>query len=433
MFTYLTAGESHGKTLTAIIKKIPSGLPLTQEMIDVELARRQCGYGRGGRMKIEQDRVEITSGVRYGKTLGSPLTLQITNRDWINWTKVMSIEPLDEVVLVGDAEQSMDVEFAGSVEKHATATAGIFGKMEVQPRPGHADLTGAIKYRTKDMRDILERASARETAARTAVGAVCREFLRHFGVEIWSHVIQIGKVIGPDWYELALVEDKDNYPPPRVPIRHYFAEVEKSPVRCGDERIAQRMMHQIDSCREEGDSLGGVFEIAVTGVPVGLGSYIQWDERLDGKLAQALTSIQAIKGVEFGIGFDLAGRLGSQAHDEIFYQRYMDEGGEFYRSTNYAGGLEGGMTNGESLVLRAVMKPIPTLTNPLHTVDVLTKEETFASKERSDVCAVPAASVVGEAAVAIVLAQAMASKFGGDNLTEMQDNFRRYLDYVRNY
>lgn len=416
MFTYLTAGESHGKMLTAIIKKLPAGLPLSEAAINNELARRQCGYGRGGRMKIEQDRVGITSGVRHGLTLGSPVTLIIKNRDWENWEKAMSIEPL-------------------SYSEKEDGDSRAIIRSESNPRPGHADLAGAIKYRTWDVRNILERASARETAARTAVGAVCRQFLREFGIDVHSHVVQIGSVKAPTWYEL---------PVGHIPaqLAQFMAQVESSPVRCGTPEREAEMIQLIDQWRANGDSLGGIFELIVAGLPIGLGSHVQWDERLDGQLAQALMSIQAIKGVEVGAGFEGAGWPGSRAHDEIYYRG--EAGGTnsgvdaprsslFYRPTNYAGGLEGGMTNGEALIIRAAMKPIPTLANPLHSVDLLTRAETLASKERSDVCAVPAASIVGEAAVAIVLAQAFAAKFGGDSLSEMRANYEQYQNYVRDY
>ncbi|AZR74180.1 chorismate synthase [Anoxybacter fermentans] len=405
MFTYLTAGESHGKMLTAIIKKVPSGLSLTAEMINKELARRQRGYGRGGRMKIEKDRVQITSGVRHGLTLGSPISLIIKNKDWENWQDVMAVEPLAD-------------------EEHQIEPM-------TNPRPGHADLPGAIKYNTRDLRNILERASARETAIRTAVGAVCRQFLRQFGIEIFSHVVQIGDIKAPTWGELTDKKGEivvtDN-----KAIKNFFAQVEKSALRCGNPAIEEKMIHLIDTWRDAGDSVGGVFEIVVTGLPVGLGSYVQWDERLDGKLAQALISIQGIKGVEFGLGFSGAGMPGSKVHDQIYYQA-SSNGGKFYRTTNRAGGLEGGMTNGEPLIIRAAMKPIPTLMNPLHSVDILTKREIFASKERADVCAVPAASVVGEGVVAIVLAQVFAAKFGGDSMAEIRHNYKQYQAYVRSF
>lgn len=467
MFTYLTAGESHGKMLTAIIKNIPAGLALTKEMIDCQLARRQQGYGRGGRMKIETDRVEITSGVRHGLTLGSPVTLVITNRDWENWQEQMAVEPLPAEI--GET------------------------RPETSPRPGHADLAGAIKYNTHDLRNILERASARETAIRTAVGAVCRQFLCQFGIEVWSHIVQIGEVRALTWEErrCATVGASEmggrlhsaewnrgeyglhisNPTLPDATLTEFFRKVDESPLRCGDPEREREMIQWIDTCKTHGDSVGGVFEIIVTGLPVGLGSHIQWDERLDGKLAQALIAIQGIKGVEFGLGFTGAGRPGSQVHDPIYYQP-MDTAhstvaedrdsakslpnpqtpspehpernaqadqsqsthrGYFFRTTNHAGGLEGGMTNGEPLIIRAAMKPIPTLMQPLHSVDLCTKAEITASKERSDVCAVPAASIVGEAVVAITLAQAFAAKFGGDSMAEIHRHFQQYQSYVEEF
>lgn len=404
MFSYITAGESHGKMVTAVLKQVPSGIPMTTEVINRELARRQQGYGRGGRMKIETDQVEITSGIRHGFTLGSPITLLIQNKDWANWEQVMAVEPVES-----DRPE---------------------GSPMTNPRPGHADLTGGIKYNTRDLRNVLERASARETAARTAVGAVCRQFLRQFGIEIRSHVIQIGSVQAPNWAQLISSGQLD--PTDAIAVNGYFTQVEESVVRCGDSQLETEMIQLIDAWREAGDSVGGVVELIVTGLPVGLGSYIQWDEKLDGKLAQSLISIQGMKGVEFGLGFAGAGLPGSQVHDQIYYRSEM-RSGQFYRSTNRAGGLEGGMTNGEPLVIRVGMKPIPTLMNPLHSVDIESKEEIFASKERSDVCAVPAASIVTEAVVAITIAQALATKFGGDSLEEIHRNYEAYLDYVRQY
>lgn len=403
MFTYMTAGESHGKQLSAIIKKVPSGLELTAEVINRELTRRQQGYGRGGRMKIEQDQVQITSGVRHGVTLGSPVTLQVLNRDWENWQEKMAVEP----VVTGRADQLTN------------------------PRPGHADLTGAVKYSTHDLRNVLERASARETAARTAVGAVCRQFLHQFGIQIWSHVVQIGNLKGADWNCLASEEGVVD-PSDLQSIAEYFAQVESSPLRCGNKVLEEQMIQLIEEWKGLGDSVGGVFELVVTGLPVGLGSYVQWDERLDGKLAQALISIQGMKGVEFGLGFQGSGMPGSKVHDQIYYHP-ESSGGSFYRSTNGAGGLEGGMTNGEPLVIRVAMKPIPTLMQPLHSIDLLTKEEVYASKERADVCAVPAGSVVGEGVVATVLAQALTTKFGGDSMAEILRNYQSYQDYVQGY
>lgn len=395
MFEYLTAGESHGPAVTAIIKDVPSGLFLTEEMINKELIRRQKGYGRGERMEIEKDKVQIKSGVRHGLTIGSPITLVIKNKDWQNWQEIMSAEPFQT------KEQA---------QKQRVNT----------PRPGHADLPGIIKYNTRDARNILERASARETAARTAVGAVCKQFLKQFNNQIYSHVVQIGNV------KSAIYEDVDEE------LDSYFKRVEESSLRCGDIIKEQKMKKLIDEWRENGDSVGGVIELIVFGVPVGLGSHVHWDQKLDGKLSQALISIQGIKGVEFGAGFNSAQMPGSKVHDEIYYKQ-KNQGGKFYRSSNRAGGFEGGMTNGQPLIIRIVMKPIPTLMKPLHTVDIDNKEKQFASKERADVCAVPAASIVGEGVVAVELAKAFTDKFGGDSMQEIKNNYKNYQDYVLNY
>lgn len=380
MIRFLTAGESHGPSLTAIIEGVPAGLNLSAGHINTFLERRQGGYGRGGRMKIEKDRVKITSGVRGGITLGSPITLVIENKDWANWKEIMHAEHVTE------------------------------GREITRPRPGHADLPGGIKYRHADLRNILERASARETAARVAAGAVCSQLLASLGIRVASHVVQIGpvKMNRPvDFAELAKAQD--------------------SAVYCVDREVESQMIAAIDKAKKEGDTLGGIFEIQVQGVPVGLGSHVQWDRRLDGQLAQALMSIQAIKAVEIGSGLASAGLYGSQVHDEIFYE--PEKG--FYRKTNFAGGLEGGISNGQVLVVRAAMKPIPTLMRPLASADFHSKEPFLAAVERSDVCAVPAASVVGETAVATVLASAVLEKFGGDHLVEIQQNLKNYQEYVR--
>jgi len=383
LLRYLTAGESHGPALTAIVEGLPSGVPLTEEYINTQLARRQSGYGRGGRMQIEKDRARITAGVRGGLTTGGPVSLVIDNRDWANWSEIMS-----------------PGEDAKTGERVVT-----------KPRPGHADLAGAIKYNHKDMRNILERASARETAARVAAGTTGRAFLEQFGISVTGHVTRIGSVaastdIGPEEIQ---------------------RKVSGSELLCADARAEEMMKQEIDRCREEGDSVGGVFEIIVTGLPVGLGSHVHCDRRLDGRLAQALISIQAIKGVEIGIGFKAGELSGSRVHDELYYDRARG----FYRQTNRAGGLEGGVTNGEPVVLRAVMKPIPTLYKPLKSVDFLTREPFEASVERSDVCAVPAAAVVGEAVTAFEIAGAMLEKFGGDSLAETRRNFDSYMEYAK--
>jgi chorismate synthase len=386
-FRFLTAGESHGEALTAIIEGLPAGLPLSEADIDADLARRQRGYGRGGRMKIERDHAHISSGVRWGVTLGSPLTLTIQNRDWENWKDTMA---------VGDPPP------------------GTAAKAVTRPRPGHADLAGAMKYGHRDIRNVLERSSARETTARVAVAGVARRLLREFGITILSHVTEIGAVrIGPlalPWDEIA-------------------RRAEASEVRCADPEAERAMIEAIDAAKGKGDTLGGVFEVIGLGCPVGLGSYVHWDRKLDGRLAQAFCSIHAIKGAEVGMGFEAARRPGSEVHDEIL----LDPAGGFTRGTNSAGGLEGGVTNGQPVVVRAAMKPISTLRRPLRSVDLETKAPVEAVVERSDVCAVPAAGVVGEAMMAIVLAEAFLAKFGGDSVDEIRRNYRTYLEYLKSW
>ncbi|MGI6685051.1 MAG: chorismate synthase [Bacillota bacterium] len=383
---YLTAGESHGQVLTAIIEGIPANLTLTLEFINHELARRQMGYGRGGRMIIEKDQVEILSGVRNGKTIGSPITLQIKNRDWVNWEKVML----------------------------TASGADMDTKKITRPRPGHADLSGSIKYEQSDIRNILERSSARETAARVAVGAVAKALLREAGISIFGHVIQIGRV-------------QMEKPLPENEYEKLISKVEKSPVRCWDDEISRQMMLVIDEAKSAGDSLGGIFEIVITGVPVGLGSHVHWDRKIDGRLSFAIMSIQGIKGVEIGLGFQEANLFGSEVHDEISYI----EGQGLKRLSNRAGGIEGGMSNGEPIILRAAMKPIPTLMKPLRTVDMVDKRPVTAQVERSDVCAVPAACVVGEAAAAWIIADALMEKFGGDTLKELIRRVKEYRKYEK--
>ncbi len=380
---FLTAGESHGKCLLTVIEGIPAGLTLTKEDIDKELARRQHGYGRGGRMKIEQDQVEILSGVRGGLTLGSPVALSISNRDWENWRDTMSPEP----------------------------EANLTDRAVTHPRPGHVDLSGAIKYGHRDMRNVLERSSARETAARVAAGAVAKKLLQTLGIEIVSHVISIGPA--------ALTRS--------LSLEEILSNAPVSPVFCADPHAERLMLAEIDRAKAQGDTLGGVFEIICLNLPVGLGSYVHWDRKLDGRLAQSIMSIQAVKGVEIGLGFAGARMPGSQVQDEIMY---TSERG-FYHPTNNAGGLEGGVTNGEPLVIRAAMKPIPTLMQPLKSVDFLTKKPYQAAIERSDVCAVPAAAVVGEAAAAFTLAEAVLEKFGGDSMEELGSRVKQYRTYVR--
>lgn len=389
MLRFTTAGESHGRALVAILEGIPAGVPLVAGDIDRELKRRMAGYGRGARMKIEADQVEILSGVRAGETLGSPIALLIANRDWENWTDVMAVEP----------------DPPGTSPRRRRVT---------RPRPGHADLVGILKYDRKDARDVLERASARETAARVACGAVCRRLLQEFGVEIGSHIVELGgiRAVPPDPLPVPLNEAAD-----------------RSPVRCLDERASEAMVAAIDRAKQVGDTLGGVAEIVARGVVVGLGSHVSWDRRLDGRLAQAIMSIPAVKGVEIGLGFEGVRRPGSQAHDEIVRGGGAGSAG-FARRTNRAGGLEGGITTGEPLVIRTAMKPLSTLMQPLETVDLATGAPARAQAERSDVTAVPAMGVIAEAMVALVLADAMLEKFGGDSLDEMRCNFQRYLERI---
>jgi chorismate synthase len=379
MLRYLTAGESHGELLMGIIEGIPSGLLIRVTDIDRDLARRQVGYGRGGRMKIEKDSVKIYTGVRWGRTLGSPVGLMIRNKDWENWRDKMSPDPM----------------FLNTAEP------------VTRPRPGHADLPGALKYGATDIRNILERSSARETAMRVAVGSVAKRLLAEFGIEVVSHVLSIGGVF-------AKV--------PKASFQEIKKRAEASELRCADHDAEKRMMKKIDEAMAAGDTLGGVFELIITGAPVGLGSHVHSDRKLDGRLASSLMSIQAIKGVEVGAGFGVANKPGSQVHDEILWSR--KEG--FYRKTNMAGGIEGGMSNGEAIVLRAAMKPIPTLYKPLRSVDMVSKKPFKASIERSDACAVPAAGVVAEAAAAFELAMAMIEKFGGDSIEEMKRNYNGY-------
>jgi chorismate synthase len=369
---YVTSGESHGRALTAVVSGVPAGIPLSQEAIDADLARRQSGYGRGGRMKIETDKGIILSGVRFGSTIGSPVAITVTNRDWDNWTDVMSVW--------GDSSDASRV---------------------TAPRPGHADLAGIQKTGSRDVRDVLERASARETAARVAAGSIAKALLGQLGVTVSSFVVSIGDVA---------------MPAPADPSSVDAELVEASDVRCPDAEASERMRSAIDTAREAGESLGGVFYVTATGVVPGLGTYAEAQGRLDARLASAVCSIPAIKGVEFGDGFAAAAKPGSEVHDEIKY----DGPRGFYRPTNHAGGIEGGMSNGEPVVLRVAMKPIPTLMRPLHSVDIDTLDRVDASKERSDVCAVPAAAVVGEAEVAFVLADAYCAKFGGDSLSDMR-------------
>lgn len=381
---YLTAGESHGPAITTIIEGLPSNLPLEPAEINQDLARRQQGYGRGGRMKIEKDQVEILAGLRFGKTLGSPVTLQVKNKDYAQWT--------DKMDPAGEQPPELD--------------------LVTHPRPGHADLAGALKYNFTDLRNVLERASARETVARVAVGAVARSLLKVFDILLYSYVETIGPVAAAPQDPVSVIADYD--------------VIENSPVRCADPETARQMMKAIDEAKAAGDSLGGTFVVVAVGVPVGLGSHVQWDRKLDARLAAALMSVQAIKGVEIGGGFSLAARPGSQVHDEIFYHHSKG----YYRHTNHAGGIEGGISNGEAIVCRAAMKPIPTLSRPLQSVNMEDHSPYTAAVERADSCAVPAAAVVGEAVVAWELAKALREKLGGDSLEEMQHNYRTFLNTV---
>ena len=363
MIRFLTAGESHGKSLTAIIEGLPAGLKIDFAFINQELSRRQMGYGRGPRMKLEKDRVEITAGVRFGKTLGSPVVLTVPNLDWPNWEEIMSV----------------------------SLNPSVNGKKITRPRPGHADFSGSIKYHQDDIRNVLERSSARETTMRVAVGAVCKLFLREFDINISANVLEIGGI------------------------------------KAKDAKADKKIKAKIDKTAKNGDSLGGIFEVLVTNPPIGLGTYVHWDRRLDGKLAQALMSIPAIKGVEVGLGFEAGRRLGSATHDEIFYKGRTG----YCRKTNNAGGLEGGMTNGETIIVKAAMKPIPTLRKPLSSVDMRTKKMVDAGYERSDVCAVEAASVIGEAMTAVVVADTFTEKFGGDSMADVKAGFSYYKNYIR--
>ena len=398
MLRYLTAGESHGPCLTMIIDGVPAGFPIQIEKINHDLWRRQQGYGRGGRMLIEKDEAQVRSGIRWGETIGAPVALGIENRDWKNWTKKMSALPEDRD------------------DKIAVT----------KPRPGHADLNGALKYDRSDIRDILERASARETVARTAVGSFAKQLLSPFEIRIMGYIRSIGNVAA----NLS-----------RLSFNEIYARSEESPVRTADPDAEEKMIALIEECKREGNTLGGIFEIVVLGLPPGLGSHTQWDRKLDGRLARALMSIQAMKGVEIGLGFEMARRRGSQVHDEIFFDPSKDvsEGTPrvvptgFYRGSNNSGGTEGGMSNGAPLVARVAMKPISTLMSPLQSVDLRSKQPADASVERSDVCAAPAAAVVGESVVAFEIARAFLEKFGGDSLREVRRNYENYLEQIKSY
>lgn len=385
---YLTAGETHGPQLTAIIEGLPSNMKFSFEDLNFQLHRRQKGHGRGRRMQIEKDTAQVVGGVRHGRTTGAPVALVIENNDWKHWTTVMNIEPIE----------------GGDEEKRRVH----------RPRPGHADLNGGLKYNLRDLRNVLERSSARETAARVACGAVARQLLAEFGIKVAGQVIRIGEIEAP-------AND--------LPVDELIRLTEESSVRVVDKETEQKMMDYIDQIKADGDSIGGIVECIVEGVPVGLGSHVQWDRKLDGRIAQAVVSINAFKGCEIGIGFEAAKLRGSKVHDEIMYN---EEQG-FYRATNRLGGFEGGMTTGEQIVVRGVMKPIPTLYKPLQSVDIDTKEAFTAQVERSDACAVPAASVVMESVVVWEVAKAFLEKFGGDSIEEIRANLNNYLAQVEKY
>src|SRR5262245_5343597 len=399
MLRYITAGESHGPCLTVVIDGIPAGFPIDVEKINHDLWRRQQGYVRGGRMLIEKDEVQIRAGMRWGQTMGSPVAMAIENKDWKNWTKKMS--PFSE-----DRDESIAV---------------------TKPRPGHADLAGVFKYHQSDIRNILERASARETVSRTAVGSFAKQLLAPFGIKVLGYIRSVGGI--------EAANDGLSY-------EETFLRAEQSPVRVADKEAEEKIMAHIDHCKKTGDTLGGIFELVALGLPPGLGSHTQWDAKLDGRLARALMSIQAMKGVEIGLGFEMARRRGSQVHDEIFFDpqkmiarentpRIVPTG--FYRGSNNSGGTEGGMSNGSPLVVRVAMKPISTLMSPLQSVDLRSKQTADASVERSDVCSAPAAAVVGEAVVAFELAIAFLEKFGGDSLPEIRRNYEGYLEQITSY
>jgi chorismate synthase len=388
MLRFLTAGESHGPELVAVIEGAPAGFDIDVARINHDLARRQKGYGRGGRMLIEKDEARIVSGIRFGRTMGSPITFIVENRDYKNWEKRMSADPRDR----GEA------------------------KVVTRPRPGHADLAGVLKYNLEDIRDVLERASARETTARVAIGGFARQLLSPFGVQVLGYVVSIGSV--------------EAKVPPAMSIEEMTRVTEDSQVRVADPEAERAIIAEIDACKKEGDTLGGVVEVVATGLPVGLGSHVQWDRKLDGRLAHALLSLQAVKGVEVGIGFEAARVRGSQLHDEIGYDRELRH---FTRHSNNSGGTEGGMSTGEPLRVRVAFKPLSTLMRPLKSADIKTKAEAVGAIERSDVCAIPAAAVIVETVVAFELANAFLEKFGGDSLLEITNNYRSYLEQVRNF
>jgi chorismate synthase len=390
MLTFRTAGESHGQALIAVVEGLPANLSIDFQFIDNELKRRQGGFGRGGRMKIEKDRARFLSGIRHGKTLGSPIAIMIENRDWPNWGEIMSVQEI--------------------------SSEGPQKRAVTRPRPGHTDLAGSLKFNQVDARNILERSSARETTARVAAGGLAKVLLRNFGIEILSHTTAIGSVGVPQ--DFAVTWD------------HLEGLRNDDVVRCAIPEVGDRMVQEIEKAQKEGDTIGGTFEVIAKGVPAGLGSHTSWDSRLDGQLAQAVMSVNAVKAVEVGIGVQGAFRKGSDVHDEIAYDA---SGKRFYRLTNRAGGLEGGITNGEDVRVTGYLKPIPTLKKALRSVDMITKEPFAAQHERSDTCTVPAAGVIGEAMVALVLARAFLEKFGGDSIEETSRNYAGYLEQLRNY
>ncbi len=391
---YFTAGESHGPQLTAIIEGLPAQMELTAEMINGELARRQGGHGRGRRMQIEKDQVIISSGVRHGKTLGSPVTLTVVNDDWKHWTSIMGVEPLPEDIKPEDVKRQI-----------------------TRPRPGHADLVGGMKYGHRDLRNVLERSSARETTMRVAIGAVAKQFLKELGIRTVAHVTEIGGVVtNPDTYA-------------GLDIEVLRTIIENDAVFCADPEAAKQMVQAIDDAKGRGDTLGGVVEVIVDGCPPGIGSYVQFDRKMDGKLAGAMMSINAFKGVEFGIGFEMAKKWGSEVHDEIAWDEQLG----YYRKSNRLGGLEGGMTTGMPIIIRGVMKPIPTLYKPLESVDIDTKEPFVATIERSDPCAVPAASVVAEHVIATEMAKAIMDEFRSDTMDGLKRDIAEYRRYVKGF
>lgn len=388
--SWKTAGESHGRGLIGIIEGIPAGLTISEQSIQHELKRRQKGYGRSERMKIEKDHAEFISGIRFGQTIGSPICVFIENKDWVNWS--------EEMAIFGSPPENME-------------------KITV-PRPGHADLAGSLKYHHLDIRNVLERASARETAARVALGAIAKQFLEFFNLQIFSEVIQIGKIKHPNPVSKNLhsISEHD--------LEIVISQIEKSVVHCGNEDVTNRMIEAIDTARERGDSLGGRVTVFALHVPIGLGSYSQWDQRLDGLFAQTIMSIPAIKAVEIGMGKELADRYGSEVHDEIFWDKQTTK---YYRKTNHAGGIEGGVSNGEPIIITGTMKPIPTLMRPLSSVNIEQKIPQKRYKKRSDLCSVPSVAIIAEAMVALVLADQLCKKFGGDSIGEMKDNMENVL------